>query len=724
MNINNIHQKIEDLMEAYLANGLDKSEKAEFEAHIKTCENCKKSLEEAKKFEETVLQGIKTDASPKDLEKQVINSFRDIKKPKRRSPLLYLTRLAAIPAMLLLLIVIGANMLPALKKQRSSARDYLETPEDLRYNRKFKNISSLTKSIELKETAHKLDDGDLYTILGATDSKIQNYRGKIKHEKGKEAGGYYKLEESKKLQNKPRGEKQLSIKSNVRGGIQYEKRAKEKALKRLSLRQKDALKKSESKLKARRRYTPDKKRYDKAQSKGDPLSPNRKIIKTGLLTFEVESFETAYQKVVTIITEEKGYIASSDSTKLPNGKMRGQIIIRVLPERFDTVTLKLRSLGELKNQDIKSEDITKKYIDLEARLRNAQTLEARLTKLMSKKGKIKELLTVEREISYVRERVEKLKGEIKYYNNLTSLATITLDIMEKDIEKPFEYIQTQSANLSIVVSDVESAHSKAQTYMSSIKGQIIQGGIRKQNKRATGTITAYVDAEQFNGIIEQFKALGEVKHFNVSQQQSSSEGKPTKFKDTKIRKERGRINLTIYPPAGEYIKTQQGRIVLETSNVENIYNKAQNKANKTKTKILRGNIDRETDKVTATLVWRVEADYFHSLVDNLKNLGKVKSSEIKEHQTSYGIDPKSKIQAPVRKDPGTIELVIVSPSVIVSSEKGVLATLKNTLKGSIAGLLWSLERLIVGIATVLPWLVIITLVIMLGSWLWRRQRKK
>ena len=453
----------------------------------------------------------------------------------------------------------------------------------------------------------------------------------------------------------------------------------------------------------------------------EPLNAERKIVKTGALAFEVESFETAYQKVVTILTEEKGYIASSNTAKLPNGKVKGQIVIRILPDKFDTVALKLRSLGELKNQQVNSEDITKQYVDLQSRLKNSRALEERLIKLMSEKnGQIKDLLEVEKELANTREKIELLQGEIKYYDNLTSLATITLDIYEKDITKPFEYVQTQSANLTIAVADVESAYQKAQVIVHSLKGLIVEGNIANQDKRLNGIVKAYADAEQFAALLDQLKGLGEVKFFNASQKQTSTEGAPVTAENTPVRKERGLVALTIIPPAGEYIQTKYSQVILEAPDVDNIYSKAQGMATEAQAKILNGNINRSSDRISAILVLQVEAERFRGLVDNLKGLGKVKNAAMNEKQQASGIDPRSNLQTPVRKEPGIIELTINSPMGIVTEESGISATFKDTLKGSITGLFWSLQMLTVGFVSIAPWLVVVVLVYIL----YRRLRRK
>src|SRR5207244_13268012 len=97
--------------------------------------------------------------------------------------------------------------------------------------------------------------------------------------------------------------------------------------------------------------------------------------------------------------EEQGFVATGNSEKRQNGKVRGTVVVRVPPDRLDTLLLKLRALGDLKSQRIGSEDVTKHYTDLESRLRAARTMEERLLKIIKEgKGEIKDLLQAERQL--------------------------------------------------------------------------------------------------------------------------------------------------------------------------------------------------------------------------------------------------------------------------------------------------------------------------------------
>src|SRR6185437_15736240 len=118
--------------------------------------------------------------------------------------------------------------------------------------------------------------------------------------------------------------------------------------------------------------------------KGEPpvepvTSPTtRKVIRNGQMEFEVERFDAAFAQVSKLTTEAGGYVGTTDSEKLPNGKVKGTVTVRVPPERLDTLVLQLRGIGDLKSQKLDANDVTKQYTDLESELRADKAMEERL----------------------------------------------------------------------------------------------------------------------------------------------------------------------------------------------------------------------------------------------------------------------------------------------------------------------------------------------------------
>ncbi|MFH1227011.1 MAG: DUF4349 domain-containing protein [Planctomycetota bacterium] len=703
----NKHKWFEELMETYLAAGLTGNELSEFEAHRDECADCRKSLEKSQRFGATLLQALAMDKSPVDLSSNVASAMA-LSPAKLRGMGIWdlfealnpmrLPRYVTGPALAILFIIVGMTVMsPGLMNARRTAPGHeLSTLA----SSKGSGLQSVGKYVDSNEQKDSAGDENLELMKEEEDSLCEEKSKGLAAPSSPKPGWTGGDSDKKSYEGKSRSS-EAPVNSRPGDSPYGESLAKNNSP---SLRGTSG---------------------GTALSAGEPTAPDRKVIKSGSLIFEVESFEATYQRVTSILAEENGFIASSQSTKLPNGKVQGEIVIRVQPDRFDTVVLKLRSLGELKNQQVTSQDVTKQYVDLMGRLKNSKALEDRFIKLMSeKKGDVKDFLEVEKELANTREKIEQIQGEIKYYDSLVSLSTIRLVITEKDIAKPFEFVQTQSANLIITVPDVITAYQRAQAIILSVNGQVIEAQVNNQDKRVLGIVKAYANADQFTGLLEQLKGLGEVKSAVSEQRQSAPLGTPTDDKNTPVRRERGLVTLTLNLPAGEYIQTQRARIVLETSDVDGAYAKAQSIAQGIQAKVVNGNITRGAEQTVATVICQVPAEQFNSLVASFKAIAKVKDANQDEKQVAQGVDPKSTIQAPIRKEPGTIELTIASPTAIVTDDSGFFGTLRNTLKSSIRGLLASLELLVVGIVTLGPWIIVLILaIVLIKRWTGKKKDK-
>ena len=104
--------------------------------------------------------------------------------------------------------------------------------------------------------------------------------------------------------------------------------------------------------------------------------------------------------VTKIVVEEGGYVATTNSEKLPNGKVKGVIVVRVPPDHLDTLVMKLRA-GRPEASELTAQDVTKQYTDTASQLR-ARAMEDRLLKIIkNSQGQIKDLLAAEKELARV-----------------------------------------------------------------------------------------------------------------------------------------------------------------------------------------------------------------------------------------------------------------------------------------------------------------------------------
>ena len=111
--------------------------------------------------------------------------------------------------------------------------------------------------------------------------------------------------------------------------------------------------------------------------------------------------------------------------------------IRVPVEQFDSLVESIVALGELERNNRTSQDVSEQYYDLEARIKNKKVEEQTLNKILQERsGKLEDVLKIEIELSRVRGEIEQLEGKIRVIENLSSLATLTLNIRERDKYAP------------------------------------------------------------------------------------------------------------------------------------------------------------------------------------------------------------------------------------------------------------------------------------------------
>jgi hypothetical protein len=270
-------------------------------------------------------------------------------------------------------------------------------------------------------------------------------------------------------------------------------------------------------------------------AKPESGAPRKIVIRSGDIEFEVDSFDPAVATVTRLVTGiERAYVATVNSDKLPNGKVKGSMVLRVPPEHLDSLVLDLRKeLGkadELKGLRIGSQDITKQYTDLESRLRAARTMEARLLQIIKEgKGEIKQLLEVEKELGVWRTRAEEFEGELRYFGNLAALSTLTVTLAEKEIRSAVATTEIERVQAGIEVEDVDKALQQAQAAVAEAKGRVTKSELKQL---AAGQFNAVLHCELAPEAAGPFRdrlsQLGRVARLEIDRVQQSEGGSPGK----------------------------------------------------------------------------------------------------------------------------------------------------------------------------------------------------
>jgi hypothetical protein len=155
-----------------------------------------------------------------------------------------------------------------------------------------------------------------------------------------------------------------------------------------------------------------------------------RIIKTGAISLQLRpgTFDRVFQQATFVASRAGGFVSTTETS---DGRFRsGTLVLRVPASQFETVLGQLRSLGRVRGQRISGEDVTSRFVDLGARLKNWRAQEAVLLRLMGQSTSVGDSLKVEGELQNVQQQIEEIQGELRVLSDQTAMATISLSLTE------------------------------------------------------------------------------------------------------------------------------------------------------------------------------------------------------------------------------------------------------------------------------------------------------
>jgi len=447
-----------------------------------------------------------------------------------------------------------------------------------------------------------------------------------------------------------------------------------------------------------------------------PEVANRKLIRNATVELEIVSFDDAVQKITAFANEDRGYVATTSSEKQANGKLKGEIVVKVLPENLDRFLQKIRGLGELKNQTLGTEDVTKAYFDTDSRLKNARVMEQRLIEMLkTKTGKVADLLQVEKELGRVREEIEKMQGELKYWDSQVQFATVTISLSEKDMEEPAAFLLKEHAQLALYAPEVEKVYNHIKA-LASPKVQITNAQLdRDYSGRVSARVSMLIAPEESDAVTGRVKGFGRVENFQV-QTERIAQGGSGMSENAKTKREKVELNINISREEQEQA-FQQTNLRIRTSSVDEKSKQLRELTEKQGGRLRSSTFSRDPDgREVSDVSLRVPMKNYSALMQSLNSLGKVEDVSVqRQDRTGAQIDEANA--------PADISIRVYSQGNIVSSDTGLFATLRRTLAQSASAIMWSFRMIGVAVAFLAPWTIAIVLAVWIAKRIARSKRK-
>jgi len=168
-------------------------------------------------------------------------------------------------------------------------------------------------------------------------------------------------------------------------------------------------------------------RAGKASSGNPDALTDRKIVRNGSLELLVNDVGQSITKIGSLVSGAGGYIEKS--TQSNSGGHSANLTVRVPAARLDQVMAEVKGLATtLDREGVEARDVTREYIDLDARLRNSQAEEAQYLLILKRATTIKDTLEVTEKLSDVRGRIEQMQGEMKFLTAQIEMSSLEISL--------------------------------------------------------------------------------------------------------------------------------------------------------------------------------------------------------------------------------------------------------------------------------------------------------
>ena len=155
-----------------------------------------------------------------------------------------------------------------------------------------------------------------------------------------------------------------------------------------------------------------------------------KVIKTADVEIEVarDEVEDAVRNSISTAGRFGGFVISTSLEG--EGAGSATVVVRVPADSFERALAALEELGEVNGERISGQDVGQEFVDLEARVRNLESQEVVLLRLMNESRSVSDTIRVQRELGGVQLEIERLTGRLRYLEDQTDMSTISISFLE------------------------------------------------------------------------------------------------------------------------------------------------------------------------------------------------------------------------------------------------------------------------------------------------------
>ena len=158
-------------------------------------------------------------------------------------------------------------------------------------------------------------------------------------------------------------------------------------------------------------------------------SPDRKLVRTASLDLLVVKHPADCAEQIRALAERLGGYLETSQVSGDQDAPSASLTVHVPAARFEEARTAIRKLGlRVEDERVDAQDVTKQYVDQDARLRNLRAEEAQYLGILKRASTVSDILEVSEKLNEVRGQIEQQQAEFDTLSKQIETAAITVSL--------------------------------------------------------------------------------------------------------------------------------------------------------------------------------------------------------------------------------------------------------------------------------------------------------
>jgi uncharacterized protein DUF4349 len=155
-------------------------------------------------------------------------------------------------------------------------------------------------------------------------------------------------------------------------------------------------------------------------------------VRSARLDLVTRDVRSSVDQVRAVTQRLGGFIEKANLSDTGNGLTSAELIVRVPKDRLDEALAAFKGAAvRVEDEAVEAQDVTREWVDSQARLRNLKAEEDQYLSIMKRAAKVQDTMDVAEKISGVRGEIERLEADLNYLSHQVAMSAVKLNVKQQ-----------------------------------------------------------------------------------------------------------------------------------------------------------------------------------------------------------------------------------------------------------------------------------------------------